>query len=274
MAANAEHPTRTMTEQKLTNEIAVSPVTINKSLGDVYDGSSDFPVSAVQRATAMIAAAAQIQPLPKYLAIEGPIGVGKTTLARKLADVFAYPLMLEPVTENPFLDRFYAEGASQALPTQLFFLLHRARQVGDMPGNDLLDRSLVADFMMEKDELFAKLTLDAEEFLLYQQIQNSLKVKPPVPDLVIYLQAPAKTLQDRVLLRGNNFEQSIELDYLDALNDSYTEFFHYYKQAPLLIVNASEVDFANNDEHFLALLEQILCMEGTRQFYNPNPTLI
>ena len=149
MAANAEHPTRTMTEQNLTNEIAVSPVTINKSLGDVYDDSSDFPVSAVQRATAMIAAAAQIQPLPKYLAIEGPIGVGKTTLARKLADVFAYPLMLEPVTENPFLDRFYAEGASQALPTQLFFLLHRARQVGDMPGNDLLDRSLVADFMME-----------------------------------------------------------------------------------------------------------------------------
>ena len=274
MAANAEHPTRTMTEQNLTNEIAVSPVTINKSLGDVYDDSSDFPVSAVQRATAMIAAAAQIQPLPKYLAIEGPIGVGKTTLARKLAGVFAYPLMLEPVTENPFLDRFYAEGASQALPTQLFFLLHRARQVGDMPGNDLLDRSLVADFMMEKDELFAKLTLDAEEFLLYQQIQNSLKVKPPVPDLVIYLQAPAKTLQDRVLLRGNNFEQSIELDYLDALNDSYTEFFHYYEQAPLLIVNASEVDFANNDEHFLALLEQILCMEGTRQFYNPNPTLI
>jgi hypothetical protein len=140
MAANAEHPTRTMTEQNLTNEIAVSPVTINKSLGDVYDDSSNFPVSAVQRATAMIAAAAQIQPLPKYLAIEGPIGVGKTTLARKLADVFAYPLMLEPVTENPFLDRFYAEGASQALPTQLFFLLHRARQVGDMPGNDLLDR--------------------------------------------------------------------------------------------------------------------------------------
>ena len=263
-----------MTEQNLTNEIALSPVTIAQSLIDVDNAPRDLPVNAVQRATAMIEATVQTQPLPKYLAVEGPIGVGKTTLARKLADVFTYPLMLEPVTENPFLDRFYAEGASQALPTQLFFLLHRARQVTDMPGNDLLDRSLVADFMMEKDELFAKLTLDAEEFLLYQQIQNSLKVKPPVPDLVIYLQAPAKTLQDRVLHRGNTFEQSIELDYLDALNDSYTEFFHYYEQAPLLVVNASEVDFANNDEHFLALLEQILCMEGTRQFYNPNPTLI
>tara|TARA_B110000879_G_scaffold207876_1_gene292397 strand:+ start:1354 stop:2178 length:825 start_codon:yes stop_codon:yes gene_type:complete len=274
MAVNAEPLTGTMTEQNLTKAITDPSVTINESLMDMNNLPSDFVVSAVQRATTMIAAAAKMQPLPKYLAIEGPIGVGKTTLARKLADVFAYPLMLEPVTENPFLDRFYAEGASQALPTQLFFLLHRARQVSDMPGNDLLDRSLVADFMMEKDELFAKLTLDAEEFLLYQQIQKSLKVKPPVPDLVIYLQAPAKTLQDRVLHRGNDFEQSIELDYLDALNDSYTEFFHYYTQAPLLIVNASEVDFANNDEHFLALLEQILCMEGTRQFYNPNPTLI
>lgn len=274
MAVNAEPLTGTMTEQNLTKAITDPSVTINESLMGMNNLPSDFVVSAVQRATTMIAAAAKMQPLPKYLAIEGPIGVGKTTLARKLAEVFAYPLMLEPVTENPFLDRFYAEGASQALPTQLFFLLHRARQVSDMPGNDLLDRSLVADFMMEKDELFAKLTLDAEEFLLYQQIQKSLKVKPPVPDLVIYLQAPAKTLQDRVLHRGNDFEQSIELDYLDALNDSYTEFFHYYTQAPLLIVNASEVDFANNDEHFLALLEQILCMEGTRQFYNPNPTLI
>ncbi len=259
-----------MTEQNLKNEIAISAVT----MVDMNKAPSDYPVNAVQRATTMIEAAAQIQSLPKYLAVEGPVGAGKTTLARKLAEVFAYPLMLEPVAENPFLDRFYAEGASQALPTQLFFLLHRARKVSDMPGNDLLDSSLVADFMMEKDELFAKLTLDSKEFLLYQQIQSSLKVKPPEPDLVIYLQAPAKTLKDRVLHRGNTFEQSIELDYLDAMNDSYTEFFHYYEQAPLLIVNASEVDFANNDEHFLALLEQILCMEGTRQFYNPNPTLI
>jgi len=157
-----------MTEQNLTKETAISALTISESLKEVDNSPSDFQVSAVQRATEMIAAASAQQPLPKYLAIEGAIGVGKTTLAKKLADVFAYPLMLEPVTENPFLDRFYAEGASQALPTQLFFLLHRARQVADMPGNDLLDRSLVADFMLEKDELFAKLTLDAEEFLLYQ----------------------------------------------------------------------------------------------------------
>jgi deoxyadenosine/deoxycytidine kinase len=272
--ANVSATTANMIEQNLVKDLNVSAITVAQAARDSERVGHDLQIDAIQKATTMIADASAAQSLPKYLAIEGPIGVGKTTLARKLADVFTYPLMLEPVTENPFLDRFYAEGASQALPTQLFFLLHRARQVSDMPGNDLLDRSLVADFMIEKDELFAKLTLDAEEFRLYQQIQASLKVQPPVPDLVIYLQAPAKTLQSRVIGRGNTFEQSIEVDYLDALNDSYTEFFHYYEQAPLLIVNASEVDFANNDEHFLALLEQILCMEGTRQFYNPNPTLL
>ena len=182
--------------------------------------------------------------------------------------------MLEPVTDNPFLDRFYAEGASQALPTQLFFLLHRARQVADMPGNDLLDRMLVADFMIEKDDLFARLTLDSEELELYQQIHQSLKIQPPKPDLVIYLQAPAQVLQQRVFRRGFDFESSIDVAYLDALADGYAEFFHYYDQAPVLIVNAAEIDFANNTHHFNALLEQILKMEGTRQFFNPNPTLL
>lgn len=224
-------------------------------------------------------AAAQIieagsRPVPKFIAVEGPIGVGKTTLAKKLSEAFDYPLMLEPVTENPFLDRFYTEGASQALPTQLFFLLHRARQIADIPGHDLLDRHLVCDFLMEKDELFAKLTLDPQEFALYQQIQESLSVIPPKPDLVVYLQAPATTLQRRVSQRGLDFEQSIELDYLTALADRYAEFFYYYDEAPILVVNAAEIDFASNDEHFAALLNQIFEMEGTRQFFNPHPTLI
>ena len=212
--------------------------------------------------------------LPQYFVIEGPIGVGKTTLAKKLAALLNYPLLLEPVTENPFLDRFYAEGASQALPTQLFFLLQRAKQVQDMPGNDLLERAIIADFMIEKDDLFATLTLDPAELALYRQIHSSLQLVPPKPDLVIYLQAPARVLQQRVFRRGIDFEQSIHIDYLDALADSYTEFFHYYDDAPVLIVNAAEIDFANNDEHFNALLEQILHMDGTRQFFNPNPTLL
>jgi deoxyadenosine/deoxycytidine kinase len=222
----------------------------------------------------IIAAAKGSKTLPQYLVIEGPIGVGKTTLAKKLAGLLNYPLLLEPVTENPFLDRFYAEGASQALPTQLFFLLQRAKQVQDMPGNDLLERTLITDFMIEKDDLFATLTLDPAELDLYRQIHSSLQLVPPKPDLVIYLQAPARVLQQRVFRRGIDFEQSIHIDYLDALADSYTEFFHYYDEAPVLIVNAAEIDFANNDEHFNALLDQILHMEGTRQFFNPNPTLL
>ena len=222
----------------------------------------------------IIAAAKGSKTLPQYLVIEGPIGVGKTTLAKKLAGLLNYPLLLEPVTENPFLDRFYAEGASQALPTQLFFLLQRAKQVQDMPGNDLLERTLIADFMIEKDDLFATLTLDPAELDLYRQIHSSLQLVPPKPDLVIYLQAPARVLQQRVFRRGIDFEQSIHIDYLDALADSYMEFFHYYDEAPVLIVNAAEIDFANNDDHFNALLDQILHMEGTRQFFNPNPTLL
>jgi deoxyadenosine/deoxycytidine kinase len=221
-----------------------------------------------------VAQAADARRLPRYVAVEGPIGVGKTTLATRLAQTLRYPLLLEPVTENPFLDRFYAEGGQHALPTQLFFLLHRARQVADMPSNDLLGPTLVSDFLIEKDRLFAKLTLEEAEYQLYEQIHASLRLEPPTPDLVIYLQAPAEVLDDRIRGRGIPFEQQIKLDYLQALADCYTEFFHYYNAAPLLVVNAAEIDFANNDQHFESLLDQVIHMEGTRQFFNPNPTLL
>jgi len=221
-----------------------------------------------------VSSVAQARGLPKYIAVEGPIGVGKTTLARRLAQTLQYPLMLEPVTENPFLDRFYEEGAQHALPTQLFFLLHRARQLADMPSDDLVERTLVADFLIEKDALFAQLTLDEAEFELYQQIHKSLNLHPPNPDLVIYLQAPAEVLQARVHGRGIDFEQHMETQYLQDLADSYTHFFHYYDAAPLLIVNAAQIDFAHNEDHFEALLDQIIHMDGTRQFFNPNPTLL
>ena len=243
-------------------------------LPTAQDASAEAFKGASSGLLQILEAAKNNKSFPQYLAIEGPIGVGKTTLAKKLADLLNYPLLLEPVTENPFLDRFYAEGTNQALPTQLFFLLQRAKQVQDMPGNDLLDRALVTDFMIEKDDIFATLTLDPAELDLYRQIHNSLELAPPRPDLVIYLQAPARILRQRVSRRGIDFEQSIHIDYLEALADSYAGFFHYYDDAPVLIVNAAEIDFANNEDHFNALLKQILQMEGTRQFFNPNPTLL
>ncbi len=212
--------------------------------------------------------------LPGYIAVEGPIGVGKTTLANKLAQTLAYSLVREPASENPFLDRYYREGKRHALPTQLFFLLHRAEQIADLRNQDLLAPNLVADFLMEKDELFARLTLDDNEFELYKQIQESLAVEPPKPDLVIYLQAPADVLLARIRARGIDSEREISADYLEALIDSYTEFFHFYTDAPLLVVNATEIDLANNASHFDALLERVVTMDGPRQYFNPHPQLI
>jgi deoxyadenosine/deoxycytidine kinase len=214
------------------------------------------------------------QATPRYIVVEGPIGVGKTTLARRLAEHLQHPLLLEPATENPFLDRFYLQGRRHALPTQLFFLLHRARQMADISGDDLVGTSLISDFLMEKDDLFARLTLDAHEYALYQQIYSALDIRAPTPQLVIYLQAPVNVLLARIRRRGIGYEQDIQFDYLERLNQTYTEFFHYYTAAPVLVVNAAEIDFANNDNHFFALMQQVLEMDGMRQYFNPNPTLI
>lgn len=211
---------------------------------------------------------------PRYVAVEGPIGVGKTTLARCLADALRYPLMLEPALENPFLDRFYRDRRRHALPTQLFFLLNRARLIADLPEDDLVGPLLVADFLMEKDRLFAEITLEPNELVLYQQIHDTLDLGPPSPDLVIYLQAPVDVLVRRIRRRGIEFEQSIEPDYLEALVGAYTKFFHFYDKAPLLVVNAAEIDFANNADHFEALLDQMIGMDGARRYFNPNPLLI
>lgn len=211
---------------------------------------------------------------PRYIAVEGPIGVGKTTLSSRLAETFGYPLLLEPASENPFLDRFYRDPGANALPTQLFFLLHRVQQIQDISSGGLVEPNLVADFLIEKDRLFAELTLDAEEYKLYEQIYASLHITPPTPDLVVYLQAPARVLQNRIRSRGVQYERYIDDGYLEQLADSYTQFFHFYEDAPLLIVNAAEIDLADNEDHYQALLTEILGNRTPRHYFNPHPTLL
>jgi deoxyguanosine kinase len=212
--------------------------------------------------------------LPRYIVVEGPIGVGKTTLARRIADTFGHVLLLEPAAENPFLDRFYRDGGRHALATQLFFLLNRVQKLAGLGEEGLFSPLLVADFLLQKDRLFAELTLDAQELALYQQIHTRIGSSVPRPDLVVYLQAPTRVLQERIRRRGVASEQHIDTSYLEALTDAYARFFHYYDEAPTLIVNAAEIDLAHNDDHFAALVERIAGMSGVRQYFNPHPTLL
>ncbi len=174
--------------------------------------------------------------------MEGPIGVGKTSLAKRLAQSFGSELILEQAEENPFLERFYRNRRNAALPTQLFFLFQRARQIEQIRQRDMFSPVRIADFLLQKDRLFAELNLDANELGLYQQVAESLELDPPTPDLVVYLQAPAEVLMKRVATRGIPYEQLIEEDYLERLGEAYAKFFYDYDEAPLLIVNAASID--------------------------------
>lgn len=211
--------------------------------------------------------------LPHYIAVEGPIGVGKTTLAKNIAQLFNYDILLEQPEQNPFLERFYLDPKSTALPTQLFFLFQRANQIQQLRQSDLFKPVRVADFLIDKDQLFAQVILDEDELAIYQQVYDKLTIDAPAPDLVIYLQAPARVLSERIRQRGIAAEQGISLDYLEALHEAYTQFFHYYDSAPLLIVNAQDLDLANNREHFKQLVEYILTIKSGRHYYNPSPML-
>ncbi len=211
--------------------------------------------------------------LPRYIAVEGPIGVGKTTLAKNIAQLFNYDVLLEQPEENPFLERFYRAPRTVALQTQLFFLFQRTNQLQELRQNDLFEPVRVADFLMEKDQLFAQVTLDDDELSIYQQVYDRLTLDAPVPDLVIYLQAPSKVLNERIRQRGVASEQNISPEYLEALNEAYTQFFHYYDSSPLLIVNAQDLDLANNRQHFQQLIETLLTIKSGRHYYNPTPAL-
>ena len=211
---------------------------------------------------------------PNFIAIEGPIGVGKTTLVTRLAETFGKQVLLEPSFENPFLESFYASGSKFALPTQLYFLLNRARQLAEIPQPGFLDRQLVSDFLFEKDRLFAELTLNKEELKLYDEITWNLSLSIPKPNLVVYLQAPTSVLIGRIRDRGVLVERNIKETYLVGLSESYSKFFLYYDDAPVLTVNSTYSDFVSNEEHYDGLVEQILSMRGSHQFFSPNPSLI
>lgn len=208
-------------------------------------------------------------PESRYIVIEGPIGVGKTSLARRLAASLDGELLLEEAEANPFLERFYHSPKDAALPTQLFFLFQRVRQVEELRQANIFSDTRVADFLVEKDRLFAEINLDRHELGLYDQVFESLSVDPPVPDLVIYLQAPVDTLLFRIARRGIEYEQRIGRRYLERLNEAYARFFHNYDASPMLIVNAATIDPINNEHHFAVLLEEICRIKSGRHFFNP-----
>ena len=211
--------------------------------------------------------------IPRYIAIEGPIGVGKTTLTKFLAETFNYQTLLERAEENPFLDKFYAKERNSALPTQLFFLFQRIQQMNDLRQADLFEPVRVADFLIEKDQLFAQVTLSDDELKLYQQVYDQMTINAPTPDLVVYLQAPSDILLERIASRGIPAEKTIDADYLHRLNEAYTRFFHFYDKSPLLIVNATEIDWVNNIQDYENLVDYMLRVTRGRHYYNPKSAL-
>lgn len=206
---------------------------------------------------------------PAYIAVEGPIGVGKTTLAMRLAATFDCQTLLENAHENPFLERFYRNRKQAALATQLFFLFQRSQKIQDLRQGDIFQQRRVADFLIEKDPLFARINLDRDEFQLYQKVYQQLTIDAPKPDLVVYLQASPEVLLGRIENRGIAAEKAINREYLERLNEVYSGFFLYYDDAPLLIVNASELDLVNREADYIHLVDYLLEIRSGRHYFNP-----
>jgi len=204
----------------------------------------------------------------RYIVIEGPIGAGKTSLAHVMSERVGGSALLEDPDSNPFLPGFYQDRARYALPTQLFFLFQRANQVRALKQPDLFSGLTIADFMLDKDLLFARLTLNDDEFALYRQVYAQLKPQAPVPDLVIYLQASTETLIERVRRRGVPYERSIPDDYLARLAETYARFFYQYDASPVLIVNSDNLNFVDQPGDFALLLQRVAAMRGPREFFS------
>src|SRR6201992_2842671 len=212
---------------------------------------------------------ASSEPAHKFVVVEGPIGVGKTSLARRLCTSLSAEPVLEQAAENPFLERFYRNPRDGALPAQLYFLFQRAQQLAALNQQDMFAPLRVADYLLEKDRLFARVTLDDAEFGLYEQVYAKLDVQSPKPDLVVYLQAPVDVLVDRIAKRGIRYEQQIERSYLDKLTQAYARFFHSFDAAPLLIVNSAAIDPVNDERDYQQLFNEINKSRRGRLFFNP-----
>ena len=204
----------------------------------------------------------------RYIVVEGPIGCGKTTLVKRLAQRMNANVLLEDPASNPFLPQFYRDMRRYALPTQLFFLFQRVQQLEGLKQPDMFAKPTISDFSLAKDPLFARLTLDNAEYQLYSKIYDHVKPQAPTPDLVIYLQASVETLVFRVKRRGNPIETGIEEDYLRRLSEAYSRFFYDYSDSPLLIVNSERLNFVDVPEHFDLLIERMTAMRGGREFFN------
>ena len=205
----------------------------------------------------------------RYIVVEGPIGVGKTSLVRRLCSSLSAQAVLEQAGENPFLERFYRNPRAGALPTQLYFLFQRAQQLAALNQQDLFAPVRVSDYLLAKDRLFARVTLDEAEYGLYEQVYQKLDIQAQQPDLVVYLQAPVDVLMERIAKRGIDYEKQIERSYLERLNEAYARFFHEYEASPLLIVNAASIDPINNQSDYDELLTAITRMKRGRLYYNP-----
>lgn len=210
------------------------------------------------------------EPWPhRLVVVEGPIGVGKTTLARRLAGAIGAETVLEQADENPFLERFYRNPRAAAFPAQLYFLFQRARQLAELRQQDMFAPIRVGDYLLDKDRLFARITLEDDEYALYEQVYGRISLDAPRPDLVVFLQAPVDTLLERIARRGIRYEKYIGADYLQQLVDAYTRFFHQYSASPLLIVNAAEIDPVGDSRDFEELFEAIRRTRSGRHFFNP-----
>jgi deoxyguanosine kinase len=205
-----------------------------------------------------------------FIVVEGPIGSGKTTLARMLSEKFSTQLLSEKAEENPFLARFYQDPKRYALQTQIFFLFQRARQIADISQIDMFSQPITADFFLEKDPLFARLNLNDEEYALYHQIYHHLQLESPKPDLVIYLQTPSATLLDRIAERNIDYESNMPPQYIERLSSAYSEHFHGYDAAPVLIVNNEKLNIIKDAAALDLLVDRINQFQGSREYFNPN----